>query len=143
MNKDKLLKKAKLFILVIGIIYTTLTVLACISAVNDITNMSTTSANIGTVLSLVWFQICVIVFLAFTYYLYAKKGSKGIIFEIIVALALILNVIVNMAISETVNSLVFLNFVIPIAMLIHSFMYVYGTYLEKREVKTKEKFNIK
>lgn len=146
MSKEKLskgTKSSKIFILIITLIYATLTILACISAVNDITNMSTTSVGIGTVLSLVWFQICVIAFLAFTYYMYLKKGSKGVIFEIIIAVALILNVVVNMIVSKAVNSLVFLNFVIPIAMLIHSFLYVYGIYIDKKQAELKKEFNMK
>lgn len=140
MNIDKLLKSTKLFILIIGIIYATLTVLACISAINDITNVSTTSANFGTVLSLVWFQICIIAFLGFTYYMYSKKRNVAVIFEIIIAIALILNVIANIIIVKAANSLVFLNFIIPAALLLHSIWYVYGIYLQKVQEKTKEMF---
>lgn len=142
MNKDKLLKNAKMFVLIIGIIYLTLTVLACISAVNDIENMSTTSVGIGTVLSLIWFHICILAFLAFTYYMYSKKRNIAVVFEIIIATALVLNVIVNIIIADAVSSLVFLNFVIPMALLIHSFWYVYGMYWQKRQEKTKKEFNI-
>lgn len=146
MNDKKLfkgIKNPKLFILIITLIYATLTILACVSAVNDISNISTTSVGIGTVLSLVWFQICIIGFLVITYYMYSKKGNKGVILEVIIAVALILNVVANMLISGAVNSLVFLNFVIPLALLIHSFLYVYSNYIEKKQIEIKKKFNIK
>lgn len=142
MDKDKLFKKAKMFILIIGVIYLTLTVLACISAVNDIANSSTTTISFEIVMSLVWFQICVVAFLAFTYYLYNKKSYKGIIFEIIIATALILNVVVNMMISNIANSLVLLNFVIPVALLIHSFLCAHGMYLQNKEMKIKKMFKV-
>lgn len=143
MNKEKLLRKAKVFILTIGLIYTVLTILACISAANDIKNTSTTEISIGTIFSLIWFQLCVIAFMVVTHYMYCKKGSKGVIFEFIIALALILNVVVNMIISNATSSLVLLNFVIPIVMLIHSCLFIYGIYLQNKETKIKDLFNVK
>ena len=78
-----------------------------------------------------------------TYCIYCKKGSKGVIFEFIIAIALILNVIINMVISEATSTLVFLNFVIPVAMLIHSFLFVYEIYMQNKEAKIKDLFNVK
>ena len=143
MNKEKTLGRAKKFILIIGLIYAVLTVLACISAVNDIKNSSTTDVGIGTVFSLIWFQLCVVIFMVATYCIYCRKGSKGVIFEFIIALALILNVVINMVISKATSTLVFLNFVIPVAMLIHSFLFVYEIYMQNKEVKIKDLFNVK
>ncbi len=143
MNREKTLGRAKKFILIIGAIYAVLTVLACISAVNDIKNSSTTDVGIGTVFSLIWFQVCVVIFMVTTYCIYCKKGSKGVIFEFIIAIALILNVIINMVISEATSTLVFLNFVIPVAMLIHSFLFVYEIYMQNKEAKIKDLFNVK
>ena len=143
MNREKTLGRAKKFILIIGAIYAVLTVLACISSVNDIKNSSTTDVGIGTVFSLIWFQVCVVIFMVTTYCIYCKKGSKGVIFEFIIAIALILNVIINMVISEATSTLVFLNFVIPVAMLIHSFLFVYEIYMQNKEAKIKDLFNVK
>lgn len=143
MNKEKLIKSAKIFVLSVGIIYITLTVMACISAINDIENASTTNVGFGTVVSLIWFQVCIIVFLGLTYYVYCKKGNKGIIFELIITVALFLNVIVNMMLSKETSSLVFLNFIIPTCMLVHSLLFLYGMYIHGKEAKIKELFNIK
>lgn len=143
MSEDKIIKKAKLVMLIYTVIYAILTILATISAVGDIENMSTTKVGIGNIFSLVWFQLVVIAFMICTYFMYAKKGRTGIILEFILGIALFINVVINTMIVNAFSPLAILSFVIPLAILIHAFLVLLRIYNLKREVKIKELFNIK
>lgn len=143
MSEDKIIKKAKLVVLIYTAIYTVLTILATISAVGDIENMSTTDIGIGNIFSLIWFQLLVIAFMLATYFMYAKKGRTGIILEFVLGIALFINVIINTMIVNVFSPLALLNFVIPIAILVHAFLVLLKIYNLKKEVKIKELFNIK
>ena len=143
MSEDKIIKKAKLVVVIYTVVYAILTILATISAVGDMENMSTTEIGIGNIFSLVWFQLLVVVFMIVTYFMYAKKGRTGIITEFVLGIALFINVIVNTMIVSSFSPLALLSFIIPIAILVHAFLVLLRIYNLKREVKIKELFNIK
>jgi len=143
MSEDKIIKKAKLVVVIYTVIYAILTILATISAVGDMENMSTTEVGIGNIFSLIWFQLLVIAFMIITYFMYEKKGRTGIIIEFVLGIALFINVIVNTMIVSSFSPLALISFIIPIAILIHAFLVLLRIYNLKREVKIKELFNIK
>jgi len=143
MSEDKIIKRAKVVVLLYTIVYIILTILATISAVGDIENMSTTKVGIGNIFSLVWFQLVVIGFMLATYFMYAKKGRTGIVLEFVLGISLFINVVINTMIVNAFSPLAILSFVIPIAILVHAFLVLLRIYNLKREVKIKELFNIK
>lgn len=143
MSEEKIINGAKKIILCFILIYVILTILATISAVSDMKNMSTTPVGIGNVFSLIWFQLLVIAFMGVTYFMYLKKGRTGMLFEFILGLALFINVVINTMIVNTFSSLAILSFVIPVAILIHTFLVLLKIYNLKKDIKIKELFNIK
>lgn len=143
LSNGNILKNAKKVVAIFATIYTIITILATISVCGDIKNNSTTELGLFNILSLVWFQIVVILFFLITMYIYNKKGNVGVIFELILGVALLVNVIVNILISEFVGALVLLNFVFPVLILLHALKVVISLYRQNHGDHIKKIFEIK
>lgn len=140
---DKILSNAKKGLICIGVVYLIMTILASVSAISDMKNMSSTSITVTSIFSLIWFQALIILAFAFTYFIYVKKGSKGIIFEFTIGFALFINVVINMFMIQSSSPLVLLNFVIPTVVLVHSFFVLFSIYKCNKNAKIKDLFSAK
>ncbi|MBR5227266.1 MAG: hypothetical protein IKV94_01330 [Clostridia bacterium] len=143
MDEKKIISKAKSFTIILGLIYLIITILATVSAFGDISNNSSTEAGIGTIFSLIWFQLVIVVAFLVVFLVYNIKGRLGILFELILGIALFLNVVINMLLASNFTAIALLNFVIPLVVLVHSFLILLKIYKANRKIKLKELFGIK
>ena len=92
-------KKTKLagknVLLILGLVYTLISILAVVSYVSNMNNISTTPVTVGSVLGAVWWQILMIILFAVAYILYTKKTKLGILLEIIMGIAMLVYIIVS------------------------------------------------
>ena len=84
-------------ILILGLIYALITILAITSYVSNMNSISTTSVTVGTVLGAVWWQILMIILFAVCYILYNRKILFGILLEIIMAMSMLVYIVVSVA----------------------------------------------
>ncbi len=89
--------KAQNVILLLGLIYILITILAVISYVSRVGEISTTAVTFGTVMNAVWWQILMIILFATCYILYKKKALFGVLLEIIMAMAMLVYIVISVA----------------------------------------------
>lgn len=98
MKENKKTKiQGKSMLLILGIIYTLISILAIISYVSKMNAISTTPVTFGSVLGAVWWQILMIFLFAITYMLYTKKPMLGILFEVIMGMAMLVYILISVA----------------------------------------------
>ena len=94
-KKNKI--ESKNIVLILGIVYTLITILAIISYVSKMNSISTTPVTFSTVLGAIWWQILMIVLFAITYILYNKKKMFGTLLEIMMGIAMLIYIVISVA----------------------------------------------
>ena len=89
--------KAPNIILVLGLVYTLITILAVISYVSRVGEISTTAVTFRTIFNAVWWQILMIILFATCYILYKKKTLLGVLLEIVMAMAMLVYIVISVA----------------------------------------------
>ncbi len=101
MRKERVKSKNKLksqnIILVLGLVYTLITILAVISYVSKMNSISTTAVTFGTVIGAVWWQLLMIILFGICYILYSHKKMFGILLEIIMAMSMLVYIVISVA----------------------------------------------
>lgn len=121
-NKKKTKLKNKSIILILGIVYTLITILAVISYVSKMNTISTTPVTIGSVIGSIWWQLLMIVLFAVTYVLYTKKTVLGILTEIIMGIAMLVYIVITVA-TMGINFLALvIELIYPLILIIHGLM---------------------
>ena len=96
-KKEKNKLKSYNVILVFGLVYTLITILAVISYISTMANISTTAITFGNVMSAVWWQILMIALFATCYIMYKNKMLLGILIEIIMSMAMLVYIVISVA----------------------------------------------
>ena len=96
-KKSKTKQNSHNIILILGLIYALITILAVTSYVSNMNSISTTSVTFGTVIGDVWWQILMIVLFAACYILYNRKILFGILLEIIMAMSMLVYIVISVA----------------------------------------------
>ena len=96
-TKKKTNLKSRNVLLVLGIIYTLITILAIITYVSKMNNISTTPVTFGSVLGSAWWQLLMIVLFILTYVLYSKKPLLGTLLEVVMGMAMLVYIIISVA----------------------------------------------
>lgn len=84
-------------ILVLGLVYTLITILAVISYVSKMNSMSTTVVTISAVMGAVWWQLLMIILFGICYILYKKNSLYGVLLEIIMAMSMLVYIVISVA----------------------------------------------
>ena len=133
-NSNRL--KAQSVILVLGLIYTLITILAVISYVSRIKEISTTVVTLGTVMGAVWWQILMIVLFAICYVLYKRRPLFGILLEIIMAMSMLVYIVISVA-TMGINFLALLiELIYPLVLAFHGLIELKKT---NKQAKKKRK----
>ena len=93
--KKKTKFEEKNVLLILGIIYALITILAVVSYVSKMNNISTTPVTVGSVFAAVWWQLLMIVLFAATYILYTKRTNLGILLEIIMGISMLIYILIS------------------------------------------------
>ena len=116
-TKNKL--KSRNVLLVLGLIYTLITILATTSYVSTMKNISTTPVTFGTIINAMWWQILMIILFIGTYIIYMKNEKLGALSEIIMAISMLGYIIVSI-ISVGANLLaITIELIYPIILIAH------------------------
>jgi len=116
-NKSKL--KSRNILLILGLAYTLITILAVISYVSKTNSMSTTAVTFGNVLSAVWWQILMIVLFAIAYVLYSKKPIFGMLLEMMIGIAMLVYIVISVAMMGIDFLALVIELVYPLILVLH------------------------
>ena len=120
--KAKTKLKEKNILLVLGVIYTLVTILAVISYVSDMNNISTTPVTLSSVLGAIWWQILMIVLFVVTYFVYNKNRILGSLLEMVMGMAMLVFIVVSVA-TMGVNILaILIELIYPLILTLHGLL---------------------
>ncbi len=122
-NKRNLKKanklKSKNVLLILGVIYTLISIMAVASYVSRMNAISTTPVTFGSVLSSVWWQLLMIVLFALSYILYVKKISLGALLETIMGMAMLVYIIISICIMGINLMALIIELIYPLILVFH------------------------
>jgi len=94
-NKGKNKINNKNVLLILGLVYTLVSILAVISYISRMNTISTTPVTVASVLGSIWWQILMIVLFIVAYIFYTKKPILGALLETIMGIAMIAYILVS------------------------------------------------
>lgn len=118
-EKKKTKLQSKNILLVLGLIYTLISILAIISYVSKMNAISTTPVTFGSVLSAVWWQILMIALFAVIYILYTKKTILGTLFEVIMGMAMLVYIVISVATMGIDMFALIIELIYPLILIFH------------------------
>ena len=133
-NNNRL--KVQNIILVLGLVYTLITILATVSYVSSIKDISTTVVTFGTVIGAVWWQILMIVLFTICYILYSKNTLLGIVLELIMAMSMLVYIVISVATMG-------INFFALLIELIYPLILTYHGLIELKKLNKQSKKEVK
>lgn len=116
-SKSKLMPKS--ILLILGLIYTLMTILATISYTSSMNNISSTPVTFSSVLGAIWWQILMIVLFALAYVLYDKKNKLGPLVEIIMGIAMLVYIVISIATMGAKFYAILIELVYPLILVFH------------------------
>ena len=109
----------KNILLVLGIIYTLISILAITSYISKMNTISTTPVTFGSVLGATWWQLLMIILFVVTYVLYNKKMFLGVLLEIMMGLAMLVYIVISV-VSMGINILALvIELIYPLVLILH------------------------
>ena len=117
-SKDNRLKN-KSILLILGTIYTLISILAVISYVSRMNNISTTPVTFGSILGSIWWQILMIVLFVVAYVLYTKKPILGALIEIIMGMSMLAYMVISVAMMGIDILALFIELIYPLVLIFH------------------------
>ncbi len=118
-TKNKRRLYSRNILLILGIIYTLITILALVSYVSKINSMSTTPITIGSVIEDISWQLIMIALFAITYIVYAKKPVLGVLLEIIMGMAMLVYIVISVAIMGINFLALLIELIYPLILISH------------------------
>lgn len=106
-------------LLVLGIVYTLVTILAIFSYVSRMNTVSTTPVTFASVLSSIWWQLLMIILFAITYVLYSKKQILATLLEIIMGMAMLVYILISALIMGIDIIALMLQLICPFILIFH------------------------
>lgn len=138
--KEKKKIKSKLqnknILLVLGIVYTMITILAVMSYTSRMNSISTTPVTFGSVLGAIWWQLLMIVLFVVTYVLYNKKILFGVLLEIIMGLAMLIYIVVSVVVVGPNLLAILIELIYPLILVFHGLTQL-KTLNNKKKTKTR------
>lgn len=119
-KNKKLVQSSKNILLILGIIYLLITILATVSYVSRMNNISTTKVTFLNVIGSMWWQIIMIILFATTYIAYGKKEFFGALLELIMGLSMLTNIIVSVVIIGANLFAIIIELIYPLILISHS-----------------------
>lgn len=116
-NKNRL--KPQNIILVLGLVYTLITILAVTSYVSRMKEISTTVVTFGTVMGAVWWQILMIVLFMICYILYNRRKLLGILLEIIMSMSMLVYIVISVATMGINFIALLIELIYPLVLALH------------------------
>lgn len=120
----KLIKSSKNILLVLGLIYFLITILALVSYVSKMNNISTTDVTFMSVLSSIWWQILMIILFAVTYVMYNKKEFMGALLELVMGLSMLANIVVSVILMGANVFAILIELIYPFVLVCHSLLVI-------------------
>lgn len=133
-EKKKAKLQSKSVLLILGVIYTLISILAVITYVSKMNTVSTTPVTIGSVLGAVWWQILMIILFAVTYIVYNKKDILGILLEIVMGMAMLVYIVISVATMGIDVFAIIVELIYPLILVTHGLIC-----LKKLNKKTRRK----
>lgn len=126
-KNTKLIKSSKNILLVLGLIYFLITILALVSYVSKMNSISTTDVTFMSVLSSIWWQILMIILFAVTYVMYNKKEFMGALLELVMGLSMLANIVVSVILMGANISAILIELIYPFVLVCHSLLVIKKT----------------
>lgn len=123
-KNTKLIKSSKNILLVLGLIYFLITILALVSYVSKMNNISTTDVTFMSVLSSIWWQILMIILFAVTYVMYNKKEFMGALLELVMGLSMLANIVVSVILMGANIFAILIELIYPFVLVCHSLLVI-------------------
>lgn len=120
----KLIKSSKNILLVLGLIYFLITILALVSYVSKMNSISTTDVTFMSVLSSIWWQILMIILFAVTYVMYNKKEFMGALLELVMGLSMLANIVVSVILMGANVFAILIELIYPFVLVCHSLLVI-------------------
>lgn len=114
--------KSKNILLILGIVYTLISILAVISYVSRMNTISSTPVTVASVFGAAWWQLLMIVLFAVTYILYTKKPVLGTLLEIIMGIAMLVYIIISVAMMGIDIFALIIELIYPLVLTFHGLM---------------------
>lgn len=114
--------KSKNVVLVLGLIYTLISILAVISYVSRINTISTTPVTVVSVLGSIWWQILMVVLFGVVYVLYSKKPTLGTLLEMIMGIAMIVYIMISVVMIGIDIFALLIELMYPLILIFHGFI---------------------
>ena len=109
----------KNILLILGLIYILITILAATSYISTMSNISTTPITFGSVIGAMWWQLLMIALFIITYILYVKNEKIGVLFQIIMGMSMLAYILVSVvAIGANVLAIT-IELIYPLILITH------------------------
>ena len=109
----------KNIVLILGLVYTLISVLAVISYVSRMNTISSTPLTFAAIFSDIWWQMLMIILFVVTYVLYIKKPVLGTILEIIMGMAMLVYMVITIAIIGINAIALLIELIYPLVLIYH------------------------
>ena len=131
--KNKSIKgKRNNLLLILGIIYLLISILAVTSYVSRMNTISTTPVTFSSILSSIWWQLLMIAFFVIAYILYIKKPLLGALTELIMGIAMLVYIVISVCIMGINILALLIELIYPLILISHGLM-------ELKKIKRKTK----
>lgn len=131
-KKNKL--QSKNILLILGVVYTLISILAIISYVSKMSNISTTPVTLSSVLGSIWWQLLMIVLFAASYFLYNKKIVLGVLLEIIMGMAMLVYIVISIATIGMNLFALIVELIYPLLLIFHGLI-TFKSLTKKNKIK--------
>lgn len=123
-NKEKRVNSSKNILLILGVIYFLITILAVLSYVSKMNSISTTEVTFMSVLSSIWWQILMIILFAVTYVIYNKNEFLGVLLELVIGLSMLANILVSVILMGANLIAILIELIYPFILVSHSLLVI-------------------
>lgn len=123
-KNTKLIKSSKNILLILGLIYFLITILALVSYVSKMNSISTTDVTFMSVLSSIWWQILMIILFAVTYAMYNRKEFMGALLELVMGLSMLANIVVSVILMGANVFAILIELIYPFVLVCHSLLVI-------------------
>jgi len=111
--------QSKNILLILGVIYALISILAIITYVSKMNTISTTPVTIASVTGASWWQILMIVLFAVGYILYVKKPTLGSLLEIAMGMSMLIYIIISVATMGIDIFALIIELIYPLILIFH------------------------
>ena len=130
----KIVKNKKLthrsVLLILGVVYFLITILAVISYISSLENISNTPVTISSIISSIWWQLLMVFLFAVSFFLYGKNEKLGILVEIIMGFGMLAYIVVSIATLGANILAIMIELIYPALLVTHGII-AYKSLLEK------------